>query len=225
MKRSAALARFALILSILLISSLIFATLAEDILNHETFYTLDPLVGAWLIARTTLPGDRVFSLITLLGNAVFISSSTGILGLWFAKRRRWGKLGFLFVCVGGAAALNLLLKFLVARPRPDFAQAYGQELGSSFPSGHAMISIAFYGALAFLLFVELKRWRQKVLVISGVFAIAALVGFSRLYLGVHYLSDILAGWAAGALWLALCILAERLVAHKHGPFVNSRSGA
>lgn len=205
-----ALLRFALLICALVVSGLVFATLAEDIVNHETFYTLDPIMGTWLLAQTTLQGDKLFSVITLLGNAVFISSSTALLGLWFIKRRLWSKLGFLFVSVGGAAVLNLILKYLIGRPRPEFPLAYLHDTGFSFPSGHAMISIAFYGALAYLLLSTLKSWRYKILTVFGMVSIAILIGFSRLYLGVHFLSDILGGWAAGGLWLVLCVIGEKI---------------
>ncbi len=207
----AVLMRFALMIGALLVSGLIFVILAEDIVNHETFFALDPVLGTWLLARTSLTGDRLFSLITLLGNAFVISSGTGLLGLWFSKEKRWGQLRFLFISVGGAALLNLILKNVFLRPRPDFPGAYLQDTGFSFPSGHAMISIVFYGAVAYLLFIALKSWRYKVLSVLVMVIIAAMVGFSRLYLGVHYLSDILGGWSAGGLWLVVCVFGEDLL--------------
>jgi undecaprenyl-diphosphatase len=214
------LLRFAMIMGVLLVSGLIFATLAEDIVNHETFFALDPMVGTWILARTTLQGDQLFSLITLLGNAIFISSSTALLGLWLARGRHWGKLIFLFASVGGAAVFNLILKYLIGRPRPDFPLAYLHDTGFSFPSGHAMISIAFYGAVAYLALMTLTGWRSKIFVVLGFLFVSTLIGFSRLYLGVHYLTDVLAGWSAGASWIAACVLANQFVPFRNNQLIN-----
>lgn len=206
------LLRLGFMIGILLVSGLVFTSLAEDLVNHEAMTNLDPVLGAWLLARTSLAGDRIFSLITFMGDALIISLGTGLLGLWFAIKKHWRQLGFLLISVGGAALLNLILKNVFLRPRPDFPQAYMQDTGFSFPSGHVMISIAFYGAIAYLLFIALKPWRFKVLAVIGMMMIAALIGFSRLYLGIHYFTDVLGGWLAGGLWLAVCVLGEDLFA-------------
>ena len=208
------LLRLGWIIGILLISGMIFASLAEDVVNHESFSTLDPIFGYWLITHTSLTGGRIFSLITFLGNAVVISTGTALLGLWFTKRKRWNQLVFLISAIGGAAFLNLLLKNIFLRPRPTFPQAYLVDTGFSFPSGHAMLSIAFYGMVAYFLLTTLKNRQTKVLVIIGLVMVSTLIGFSRIYLGVHYLTDIFAGWAAGILWLAVCFLGKELIDHR-----------
>ncbi len=200
----------ALIIAILLISGLVFASLAEDLVNHETFSNLDPTLGNWLLTRTSLTGDQIFSLITFMGNALIISSGTGLLGLWLAKEKYWNHLCLLFSTVGGAAILNFILKNIFLRPRPDFPLAYSHETGYSFPSGHAMISLAFYGIIAYLITITHKDLKIKIPILIGLFILSVLIGFSRLYLGVHYLTDVLAGWAAGGLWMAICILGDNL---------------
>ena len=126
--------RLGLIVGILLISGLVFASLAEDVVNHETMSNLDPALGAWLLARTSLTGDRFFSLITFMGNALIISFGTGLLGFWLAKEKHWNRLRLLFSAVAGAAILNFVLKNIFLRPRPDFPLAYFHETGFSFPS-------------------------------------------------------------------------------------------
>jgi membrane-associated phospholipid phosphatase len=208
--RKSSLLHLGSIFVFLLISGMVFASLAEDVVNRESFSSLDPIFGNWLITRTSLAGDRIFSIVTFWGNSLVISVGTGLLGLWFARRKRRNQLIFLFSTVGGAALLNLILKHIFLRPRPIFPQAFLVVSGFSFPSGHAMISLAFYGAIAYLAFSMLKRRRSKLLAAGGALVVSALIGFSRLYLGVHYLSDVLAGWAAGGLWLAVCILGDQL---------------
>jgi membrane-associated phospholipid phosphatase len=206
--RKSTLFRIGLVAAVLVISMLVFASLAEDLVNQETLSTLDPVFGKWLIAHTSLSGNHIFSTITFLGNSLIISIGTGLLGFWLAKRKLWNQLIFLLLIIGGSALLNLLLKNIFQRSRPAFTLAYQVETGFSFPSGHAMISLACYGAIAYLAFALLKSRRGKVLVGIGAVVLSAIIGFSRLYLGVHYLTDVLAGWAAGALCLMLAILGD-----------------
>ncbi len=202
------LIRIGLVIVLLSTSVVVFASLAEDLVNRETLSTLDPVFGGWLIAHTSLTGDHIFSMITFLGNALIISSGTALLGFWFAKNKCWNQLIFLSSVVGGSAMLNLILKNIFQRTRPLFPNAYLIDNGFSFPSGHAMISLAFYGAIAYLSLSFLNSRRSKLLALSGALLISALIGFSRLYLGVHFLTDVLAGWAAGGLWLTVCILGD-----------------
>lgn len=82
------LLRIGLLVITILISGMIFASLAEDLVNRETLSTLDPVFGSWLIAQTSLSGDHVFSVITFLGNALIISIGTGLLGFWLAKQKK-----------------------------------------------------------------------------------------------------------------------------------------
>ena len=194
------------LMAVILTAGLVFASLAEDLVNREDLTTFDPIFGNWLISQTTLTGDQIFSVLTFLGNALVISTGTALLGFWFARKKYWDKLFFLFGSVGGSATLNLLLKNIFQRTRPFFLHAYLVDTGYSFPSGHAMISLAFYGALAILAVMMFKSRRAKILIVICAFLLSALIGFSRLYLGVHFLTDILAGWSLSILWLAVCVL-------------------
>lgn len=201
-----AIFKIGFVIVVILVSGMVFASLAEDIVNRETLSTLDPLFGSWLVARTSLPGDRVFATITFLGNAFVISTGTGVIGFWFVRQKNWKKLLLLFSAVSGSALLNLALKNIFQRTRPAIPGAYMVETGFSFPSGHSMISLVFYGIIAYLALSYVKSKKWKTFIISGALVMCALIGFSRLYLGVHFITDVLAGWAAGGLWLALCIL-------------------
>ncbi|PKN88396.1 MAG: hypothetical protein CVU46_01120 [Chloroflexi bacterium HGW-Chloroflexi-8] len=201
-----AIFKIGFVIIFILVAGMVFAALAEDLVNRETLSTLDPIFGTWLAARTTLPGDHIFALVTFLGNALIISAATGLIGFWLVKKKNWRKLLLLFSAVAGGALLNLALKNIFQRTRPAIPGAYMAETGFSFPSGHSMISLVFYGVVAYLVLSYVKSKKWKAFIVAGALAICALIGFSRLYLGVHYLTDVLAGWAAGGLWLALCIL-------------------
>ncbi len=105
--------------------------------------------------------------------------------------------------------MSQLVKHLVARPRPTFALIH--VTGFSFPSGHATISIIGYGLLAYFQVLTLSDWSSRVRTVCGAAVLVLLIGFSRMYLEVHFLSDILAGYAAGLVWLSSCITAMESV--------------
>ena len=107
------------------------------------------------------------------------------------------------VAVGflGAQLLTWLLKATFERPRPSFGDPVATAGWFSFPSGHALSSIALYGALAYLLAGAVRSRRARAAGFAGVALLVAAIGFSRLYLGVHYLTDVLAGYSAGLAWL------------------------
>ncbi|HEX3033479.1 MAG TPA: phosphatase PAP2 family protein, partial [Bacillota bacterium] len=114
--------------------------------------------------------------------------------------------------VGGSALFNELLKVGFQRPRPTLTRLV-EVSGYSFPSGHAMISASLYGLLAYLLWRNYRTWPARVGACFLV-VLTLLVGFSRVYLGVHYPSDVLGGFAAGVFWLTICILTSRALAHR-----------
>ena len=103
--------------------------------------------------------------------------------------------------------MNYSLNFLFSRPRPTFDDPIITALHYSFPSGHAMQSFISYGLLAYYLVVRTPARPRKLLIITATTLLIALIGLSRMYLGVHYLSDVIAGYAAGAFWLSTCITA------------------
>jgi membrane-associated phospholipid phosphatase len=123
-----------------------------------------------------------------------------------ARRRLWTLLWTWVAAVAGSAVLNQLLKGFFQRPRPHFAHPLVVESSYSFPSGHAMESFVVYGMLAYLaVLLWLRSWEARVAVICGAALVVVLIGFSRMYLGVHYFSDVVAGYAAGGVWLSALI--------------------
>jgi undecaprenyl-diphosphatase len=122
--------------------------------------------------------------------------------LW--RRERVLAVGWLIALAGGGL-LNYALKALFARPRPTFDEPIALAAGWSFPSGHSMGTFVTFGMLSYLgvLFVRTLHVRLALIALAMSWTVA--MGFSRMYLGVHYLSDILAGFAAGSMWLAVCI--------------------
>jgi undecaprenyl-diphosphatase len=112
--------------------------------------------------------------------------------------------GFVIFAVVGGAGLNSALKHTFNRPRPGVVPYLGEMSGPSFPSGHSMISVIVYLTLGALIARSVEGWSNKVCVIAIGGLLSGLIGLSRVMLGVHYPTDVAAGWAAGACWALLC---------------------
>ncbi|MFB4164649.1 phosphatase PAP2 family protein [Alteribacillus sp. JSM 102045] len=128
--------------------------------------------------------------------------------LMFIKKRTEGVI--LLLSVGGGGLLNYVLKSIYERQRPDFERVI-EASGFSFPSGHAMNAVTFYGMLAMILFFIVQKEKMKIVVCVGFSILILLIGVSRVYLGVHYVSDILAGYLAGLAWLIAMLLIYRSI--------------
>jgi undecaprenyl-diphosphatase len=157
--------------------------------------------------------------VTFFGSAAALITVTAIVCIVLFRRGRLVGALLLPVVFAGAELLNLILKLSFHRTRPEVAFI---EIDTySFPSGHAMVSTAVYGALACLAWGPLRTRRRRLTLIAGTVVLLALICFSRLYLGVHYLSDVLAGTAGGAFSLAvsialLTVYGDRLAARVSG---------
>lgn len=128
-----------------------------------------------------------------------------VIGIWILRRKLFFPV-LLVINLLGVRLFNQLLKIIIERPRP--AGDYLVEAsGYSFPSGHAMVSIGFYGFISFLIYNEMKERTNKAKYIPWLFGILIFcIGLSRIYLGVHYPSDVIAGFLMGGLWLSFCII-------------------
>ncbi len=172
-----------------------FAELADEVHELEQFVFDDPiLLHAHAYAG---PGmDRFFMLVSKLGyEGVILLDVLVVVALMVF--RRWREAAFAAIAFTGSALLNLGSKQVFQRDRPTLWQSISPEDTFSFPSGHAMGSMTF--ALVVILLAWPTRWRWPVLVLATIFVV--LVGYSRIYLGVHYPSDILGGWMAASIWV------------------------
>src|SRR2546422_374582 len=119
-----------------------------------------------------------------------------------AWRREWIVLGGWVAAFSGAALIDYWLKLVIHRPRPSYAAALMPQATWSFPSGHAMGSLVGYGMLAYVLcLLATCNHRTRLWIVAGAAVVIVAIGVSRLYLGVHYFSDVVGGYAAGAIWL------------------------
>jgi len=149
--------------------------------------------------------------ITALGSSAVLVLITTATIVYLLLIRRPSTALFMFAAVAGGQVLSSLLKLEVDRPRPDLVSHLVNETSLSFPSGHAMLSAVTYLTLGSLAARFLPDRRTKVFVLGLAVLTTVLVGASRVYLGVHWPSDVLAGWCAGFAWAMLCWLAARLL--------------
>jgi membrane protein DedA with SNARE-associated domain/membrane-associated phospholipid phosphatase len=194
----------------------LFGGLAEDLLTGSPLVRFDRAAAAYLHSLATPPLTTFFLVVTALGSIETVTLLGVIVAAILARRRQWLYLGTWVVAVGGSAALNRLLKGLFDRPRPFFEHPLLLETSYSFPSGHAMESFVVYGMLAYFAVLALESWRARIAAVFGAVLLVLLIGFSRMYLGVHYFSDVVAGYAAGGVWLSTLVTgAETVRRRKH----------
>jgi len=196
----------------------LFGGITEDILHGDPLVQLDLTISQFLHAHTEQPFTLAMMIVSLAGSALILIASLG-LGIYFAWHRRWQECSLLVIAVGGGELLNLALKAFFARQRPSFSDPLLTLTTYSFPSGHAMASMIFYGLLVYLIVKRTLSWRMCVFVVITGAVLILLIGFSRMYLGLHYLSDVLGGYAAGLVWLAFTITGVETFQHsrRHTP--------
>lgn len=184
----------------------VFAKLAEDLLEQE-LGTFDTVIGDFVRSFTTPGLTKVQIGISNLGSAlVEISLFLVACGILIFYLHHYWEAVVLTANLTGAWVLNNALKFIFQRTRPDI-QHLVEAGGYSFPSGHAMISAAFYGMLGYLFWLNLRERGRRVWYIPFIAGLVILsIGVSRIYLGVHFPSDVVAGFAAGGAWLIACIV-------------------
>lgn len=158
----------------------------------------DPIGPPWLLSTMT-------DISALGGLSVTIVALVAVAG-YFALSKKYRFMIYLFFCVGGGAALMFVLKGFFSRPRPSVVP-HLQEISSySFPSGHSMVSAIMYLTFAAMLAKTTKDYKLKMYYMFIGIVLTGMVGFSRVFLGVHYPSDVLAGWCAGAVWAGVTYL-------------------
>ncbi|HZB83679.1 MAG TPA: bifunctional DedA family/phosphatase PAP2 family protein, partial [Rubrobacteraceae bacterium] len=183
----------------------LFGGVAEDLLNNDPLVRFDETLATTLHDRATPTLTAFFLVVTALGSLETIGVLGLVVAVIFGVRRKWLNLGTWLAALAGGLVLNELLKELFARPRPYFKHPLVLETSYSFPSGHATMSLIFYGMLAYFCVLALRTWRARTAVVFGTSLLVLLIGFSRIYLGVHYFSDVVAGFASGGIWLSALI--------------------
>jgi membrane-associated phospholipid phosphatase len=200
-------------LVVCLLTAWLFAVLLDSVREHDVLVTRDQAVANWFHGNGTALGDRVFVIISMIGSpaAMAVLFGAAALYLWRAKQRTL-LVAWVLSYVGGTI-LDGVIKYVVRRPRPEFAAKFLHYSSWSFPSGHSMGSLIGFSMLAYTIIRvrKIESTAAKVGIWAGAIVMIVLVGYSRIYLGVHYLSDVIAGYTLGVLWLAVCFTGLELV--------------
>lgn len=194
-------ASFAAVLSGAVAVGLVFDSIDRD----RGIARWDRSAAEWGAEHATPTSTRVISFLTELGSTRLLLVVMAALGLALVRRRGWGPLTYLAVVGCGVATLNNLLKWIVDRERPDIARLAGYS-GSSFPSGHSAAAAACWAGIALVLCARLD-WRRRAAGAAVATLIAAAVAASRVLLGVHWLTDVIAGAVVGWTWFFLSTIA------------------
>jgi len=192
-------------LGVVLGSLFIFLRLAERVLGKEVIF-FDSSITNFIISFRAPVFTDVMIFISFLGGTYFLTLAIILTILFLWRKHKKDAVMFSFIFFSGIG-LNLLLKEIFQRPRP--LEPLIHQLEYSFPSGHAMNSFVFYGALTYFVFWHMKNKKLGLLfsVLAGLLVLA--IGISRVYLGVHFPSDVLAGFLAGLCWMGIVILVEK----------------
>ena len=203
------------VLALTAASLYVFAKIADEILEGDVIGfdeailralrnpadLADPIGPHWLEAAmldvTALGGTSVLTLVTV-----------AVIGFLIMDKKRGAAL-FVLIAVGGGSLLSTFAKLMFARPRPELVAHLVHVSSYSFPSGHALSSAVTYLTLGALLARTQVRWHMKIYLLATAVALTLMIGASRVYLGVHWPSDVLAGWSLGAAWAMLCWQVER----------------
>jgi undecaprenyl-diphosphatase len=194
------------------LSLIIFLKLADNVLEKEVFNFDATIIHFVYVFRTQILSHIMLG-ISFFGNEIILVSSACLL-LFLALRNHKKEMFLFLTLVGMGGVLNLLLKFFIHRPRPNLMPLV-HETSYSFPSGHSMNSFIFYATLAYLFYHFTKKKRLSIVLAIFAAILILLIGLSRIYLGAHYPSDVLAGYVAGAFWFATIILLERTIEFFH----------
>lgn len=204
-------------LFLLATSLFVFIEITDEVMENETRH-IDETILLWFrnpadVHESIGPGwlKTVMMDITALGGTtVLVAILLITLGsLWITKKYK--AMLLIAVAAVGGQVFNSTLKFLFMRPRPEIVPHLTEVHTPSFPSGHSMMSAIIYLTLAALLSLLVKQRRLQVYMLSVAMLLTALIGFSRVFLGVHYPTDVVAGWTAGLAWALLCLLFGRLL--------------
>jgi membrane-associated phospholipid phosphatase len=190
----------------------LFVELVEQVpLTTSVVYRADQAIHTWFGHERQAAMTTLFETATNVGGAVGQGAIVAVVAATLLVLKERASAIFVAITAGTGALLNLGLKMIFERTRPDLATALVAARWYSFPSGHAMDSFITFGALAYLALRQPWRWAAKSAGLAIALTTVVLVGLSRVYLGVHWASDIAGGWSAGTVWLASAVVAFEML--------------
>ena len=192
----------------------LFAGISEDVIHHDPLTQFDLTVANALHRLGTPVLIELAKAISQLGSPAFVAAWSLVVCVVLLKERQRVLLIGWIAALAGGGLLDQGLKLAFRRPRPTWEAPYLVAHGWSFPSGHAMGSLVAYGMLAYVLVLHLRSGAARWAVIAGAVVLVLAIGFTRLFLGVHFFSDVIAGYAGGTVWLATCITGLEVIRRK-----------
>jgi len=194
-------------MAVLVVAGVIFHELAEAVMGQQAITVLDLRVAHWFNANAAEPLTSLMLGVSVWHSVAGMAVMVGALAVYFWRvRARYWLLALIFAVPGGML-LNVTLKGIFQRARPAFEDPLVTLATYSFPSGHTTAATCFYGLLASYLVIARPGWNVRLGTVAACTMMVLLVAFSRVYLGAHYLSDVLAAMAESIAWLAVCITA------------------
>lgn len=192
--------------SVMITALVVFAVVAAQATSGGPLTLLDIRIANFLHGEASPGTVNVALLFTHLHGVPAVSCWASILGFYLLRRRQWYWLYTTLLAVPGVMLLNVALKYTFQRARPSFEEPFLMLSNYSFPSGHTAASTVFYGVLAIYLCTRNCRNAMRAVIILIAATMITLVAMSRLYLGAHYFSDVVAAVAEGSAWLALVLM-------------------
>ena len=193
-----------LVLLVITVNTALLSELSESVLESTWVVTVDKKFTSLLYDMRSGTWSRIFYTFTLLGNSEAVFIVGAIASVVFLYKRNFAALFAFWLTLAGVGLTTRYGKTFIGRERPVDVAYYAAE-HFSFPSGHATTAVALYGLLAYFLYRHYHTHAQRNLLLWLAGGLMLVIGFSRIYLGVHYLSDVLAGFLLGALWLLVGI--------------------
>lgn len=215
----------AIVVSLFVVALALFVYVVRKIIfqNRTGF---DQRVFRYLQEHVSERNNDIMEFFTFLGTHLFLIPANLVLIAWFLfiRKERWYSIKVPAIALS-SLALMFGLKHLFNRPRPDIPLLF-EAKGLSFPSGHALMSVTFYGLLIYIVFKTIENKGLKWTLISLLILLIMIIGFSRIYLRVHYASDVVAGYCIGFLWLVFAVWMlnrmERFSKRKFNPVVEEK---
>lgn len=192
---------------VLIAAGWVFGRLAEAVSSAGPLVLIDAQVAHWFHHQATPTVTQVMLGLSHLHGPTAISIMTAVLASWLIRQREWHSLARVVLIVPTGLVLNVLVKHVFDRARPQFDEPLLTLSTYSFPSGHVAGTTLFYGVLFVLLWARMEALGWRVAGLAFAMTMTTLVAVSRLYLGVHFLTDVVAGFAGALMWLTLGLFA------------------
>ncbi|MBA2685562.1 MAG: phosphatase PAP2 family protein [Gemmatimonadaceae bacterium] len=203
-------------LVVCLLTAWLFAALLDSVREHDVLVRRDQALADWFHLNGTPLGYRLNVIISLIGSPIAMAALFAVVVLYLWRKKQRTLIAAWVLSYVGGTILDGVMKEVIRRPRPEYATRFLHFNSWSFPSGHSMGSLIGFAMLAYTIIqiVPVKSLAAETGIWAGAFIMVALVGYSRIYLSVHYLSDVIAGYTLGVLWLAVCFTGLQMVSRR-----------